>query len=84
MVMEICHLTLYSYNGYGAFVLDFLSEVVEGVSQLVITYVLLFLANGWTVVQHEKKPSKFEDPSIVSSRAFSSIVYSQTALPLPL
>lgn len=74
MVLEIIHLTLYSYNGYGSFVCDFFSDLIEGVSQLIITYVLLFIANGWTVIQPEKQPGKFEEPSIVSvvlNRVFS-------------
>ena len=48
---EIMHLWYYSSNGYGVFAFDFLSEILEGVSQIMIAYLLIAFACGWTIIE---------------------------------
>eukprot|EP01062_Namystynia_karyoxenos_P031296 TRINITY_DN23225_c0_g1_i1.p1 TRINITY_DN23225_c0_g1~~TRINITY_DN23225_c0_g1_i1.p1 ORF type:complete len:533 (+),score=198.86 TRINITY_DN23225_c0_g1_i1:126-1601(+) len=50
---ELLHQWLYSLNGRGLFLLDYLSEVSEGLSALVISFVLICMACGWTLVDDE-------------------------------
>ena len=47
---ELIHLYAYKHNGYGVFLCDFISEVLEGLSQTLIAFVLICLASGWTLV----------------------------------
>eukprot|EP00756_Hemistasia_phaeocysticola_P066710 Hpha_TRINITY_DN9441_c0_g1::TRINITY_DN9441_c0_g1_i1::g.139296::m.139296 len=51
--VELLHQWLYSLNGVGFFVFDFASELMEGLSALVISFVLICLACGWTLVDDE-------------------------------
>jgi hypothetical protein len=51
ILFEILHLWWYGYNGTGLFVLDFTSEVLEGIAQTALAYLLLAFAGGWTLVE---------------------------------
>jgi hypothetical protein len=42
-----------SQNGFGSFLMDFVSELSEGLSSLLISFVLICLACGWTLVESE-------------------------------
>jgi len=57
MLLEMLHLYAYSGNGYGVFIFDFFSEFMEGLSQLIISFTLLCLANGWTLVDLSRRPA---------------------------
>jgi hypothetical protein len=52
---ELCHLFVYRQDGkglrfrYTLFAADFFSEVMQGLSELVISVVLLAIASGWTL-----------------------------------
>mmetsp|Transcript_19478 Transcript_19478/g.55704 ORF Transcript_19478/g.55704 Transcript_19478/m.55704 type:complete len:482 (+) Transcript_19478:122-1567(+) len=48
---ELGHLFVYKSNGTGIFILDLLSEMFEGFSQTIISFVLICLASGWTLVE---------------------------------
>ena len=50
ILFELLHLWWYGYNGTGLFAFDFISEVLEGVSQTALTYLLLAFAGGWSLV----------------------------------
>jgi len=50
---ELVHQWFYSLNGSGFFLADFASEFLEGFSALVISFVLICLACGWTLVDDE-------------------------------
>ncbi|GBG28242.1 Integral membrane protein GPR180 [Hondaea fermentalgiana] len=56
MVLEIIHLFSYSYNGHGVFVFDLMSESTEALSQLIMSFLLLCLGNGWTLVDFSRRP----------------------------
>lgn len=53
---ELCHLAVYMSNGkglrwrYSWFPLDFYSEVWQGLSELLIQFMLISLAFGWTII----------------------------------
>mmetsp|Transcript_24440 Transcript_24440/g.29855 ORF Transcript_24440/g.29855 Transcript_24440/m.29855 type:complete len:491 (-) Transcript_24440:134-1606(-) len=49
IVFELIHQVLYNRNGYGIWFFDFLSELIEGFGQNLISYILISLANGWTL-----------------------------------
>eukprot|EP00516_Mucochytrium_quahogii_P013667 CAMPEP_0203799616 /NCGR_PEP_ID=MMETSP0100_2-20121128/10014_1 /ASSEMBLY_ACC=CAM_ASM_000210 /TAXON_ID=96639 /ORGANISM=" , Strain NY0313808BC1" /LENGTH=486 /DNA_ID=CAMNT_0050705515 /DNA_START=86 /DNA_END=1543 /DNA_ORIENTATION=- len=66
MVFEIMHLWVYAGNGYGVFVFDFFSDSFEGISTLIISFALLCLANGWTLVDFSKRPGG-KKPSVLQS-----------------
>ena len=51
LVFELVHQLIYSLNGRGVFILDFLSELSEGICALIISFVLICLASGWTLVE---------------------------------
>jgi len=51
ILFEILHLWRYGYNGTGFFALDFFSEVLEGIAQTVLAYLLLAFASGWTLIE---------------------------------
>mmetsp|Transcript_19884 Transcript_19884/g.38995 ORF Transcript_19884/g.38995 Transcript_19884/m.38995 type:complete len:240 (+) Transcript_19884:34-753(+) len=55
MVLEIFHLAAYSYNGSGVFMFDLFSESFEGFSQLIMSFTLLCLGNGWTLVDFSRR-----------------------------
>jgi hypothetical protein len=40
-------------NGVGSYIFDFIAELAEGLSSLVISFVLICLACGWTLVESE-------------------------------
>ena len=48
---ELVHLWRYAYNGWGWFAFDFLSEIFEGLSQTLLSYILVALACGWSLVE---------------------------------
>ncbi|KAJ9450321.1 hypothetical protein DIPPA_26028 [Diplonema papillatum] len=53
LLMELMHLFIYSINGRGIWILDFASEITEGFCSLIISFVLICLACGWTLVDEE-------------------------------
>jgi hypothetical protein len=55
---ELVHLWFYKHNGSGLFVADLSSELLEGLSQSVISFVLICLASGWTLVDSEADDSR--------------------------
>lgn len=55
---ELGHLWRYKYNGFGMAALDYLSEILEGLSQTLISFVLICLASGWTLVETESDSSR--------------------------
>ena len=56
LALEFMHITVYSYNGKGLrwrhtfFAADFAAEVLQGMSEYVTEFVLLFLVCGWTTL----------------------------------
>ena len=58
LTCEIIHLWRFMSNGYGSFFMDFLSELSEGLASLVISFVLICLACGWTLVETEADERK--------------------------
>eukprot|EP01064_Diplonema_japonicum_P000353 TRINITY_DN10246_c0_g1_i1.p1 TRINITY_DN10246_c0_g1~~TRINITY_DN10246_c0_g1_i1.p1 ORF type:complete len:490 (+),score=90.58 TRINITY_DN10246_c0_g1_i1:87-1556(+) len=58
IVLELLHLLVYTLNGRGVFILDFTSELLEGCCALVISFVLICLACGWTLVEEEADSKK--------------------------
>ena len=58
LLFEMIHLFLVSMSGSSVFMIDFLSELMEGVSGLVISFVLICLACGWTLVEEEADTKK--------------------------
>jgi hypothetical protein len=58
LTCEIIHLWRYMGNGQGSFFMDFVSELLEGLSSLVISFVLICLASGWTLVETEADDRK--------------------------
>jgi len=53
LTFELLHLQVYKLNGIGIWVFDLMSEFCDGVSQLVVAFVLICLASGWTLVEYE-------------------------------
>jgi hypothetical protein len=51
ILFEILHLWWYGSNGTGLFLLDFFSEVLEGIAQTSVAYLLLAFAGGWTLIE---------------------------------
>lgn len=76
--LELLHLWRYESDGLGLrfrytwFAADFLSEVCQGFSELVIFYVLLALANGWTIVDAPSGGLGTKKDMFQSFRRFSS------------
>jgi hypothetical protein len=58
LTCEIIHLWRYMGNGVGSFFMDFVSELLEGLSSMVISFVLICLASGWTLVETEADDRK--------------------------
>ena len=58
LTCEIVHLWRYMGNGVGSFFMDFVSELLEGLSSMVISFVLICLASGWTLVETEADDRK--------------------------
>ena len=50
---ELLHLSVYKNNGKGIWICDLFSEIFDGASQLVVAFVLICLASGWTLVEYE-------------------------------
>lgn len=46
---EVIHIWLYAYNGKGAVVLDVFYQVLEVLSSILITILLIIIASGWTL-----------------------------------
>lgn len=65
IILEVLHQVTYRSNGYGIWIFDFTSEIFEGVSQTLISFVLLCIGNGWTI-QKRKVRNKY-DPSIMEA-----------------
>mmetsp|Transcript_17908 Transcript_17908/g.31654 ORF Transcript_17908/g.31654 Transcript_17908/m.31654 type:complete len:480 (+) Transcript_17908:243-1682(+) len=55
---ELGHLYAYKFNGTGVFTLDLLSEIFEGLSQTLISFVLICLGSGWTLVETSSDQSR--------------------------
>jgi hypothetical protein len=53
VMFELVHLVLYRYDGDGSFFFDFGSEILEGLSSMLISFILICLASGWTLVDTE-------------------------------
>jgi hypothetical protein len=65
MALEIVHLWFYAGNGRGVFVCDFFSEFFEGFSQLIISFALLSLGNGWTLVDFSRRAPGGSSPGVL-------------------
>mmetsp|Transcript_4153 Transcript_4153/g.15198 ORF Transcript_4153/g.15198 Transcript_4153/m.15198 type:complete len:586 (-) Transcript_4153:1290-3047(-) len=56
LALELMHITVYSFNGKGLrwrhsyFAADFAAEVLQGMSEYITEFVLLFLVCGWTTL----------------------------------
>jgi hypothetical protein len=65
ILCEFAHLCMYALNGHGLrfryswLPLDFMSEVLRGVSEILTSFTLICLASGWTLGVEE---SKGKDP----------------------
>lgn len=46
--LEMIHLWAFSYNGNGVIVFDIISKVIQAFSEVIMSGLLLLLANGWT------------------------------------
>mmetsp|Transcript_4104 Transcript_4104/g.8858 ORF Transcript_4104/g.8858 Transcript_4104/m.8858 type:complete len:489 (-) Transcript_4104:327-1793(-) len=55
---ELSHLEVYKHNGYGVHIFDLASEIFEGLSQTVISFVLICLASGWTLIETSADDSR--------------------------
>jgi hypothetical protein len=49
LLLQCVHIWVYSYNGHGLIVVDFLSQALEVLSQLVLTVLLILVSSGWTL-----------------------------------
>ena len=49
ILLQVLHLWTYSYNGYGIVIFDVLSKVIQGLSETIISMLLILLACGWKV-----------------------------------
>ncbi len=58
MFLELVHLWRYRSDGFGFFIADFSSEIFEGISQTMISFVLICLASGWTLIEAEADESR--------------------------
>lgn len=58
LLMECIHLYRYKKNGYGLKFFDYSSEILEGLSQTTIAFVLICLASGWTLVDNDVTTAK--------------------------
>ena len=47
--LELWHLLLYSQNGHGNFVLDFLSQASGVFSQFIIVLLVILISSGWSI-----------------------------------
>ena len=56
---EVIHLWLYSYNGYGFIAFDLLHQLLEVLSYIIVSILLILIASGWTL-----KYRDFPDPDI--------------------
>ena len=60
LLFQSLHLLLYTYNGYGITVVDFLSMLFHAISQLIITILLILISTGWTLKFREfPAPEKY-------------------------
>ena len=56
LMFELMHITVFSLNGkglrwrYSWFAADFMSEMLQGASEFIVEFVLLFLVCGWTTL----------------------------------
>ena len=55
---ELVHLWFYKSNGVGLLGADLLSEMLEGLSQTTISFVLICLASGWTLVDVDEDAAR--------------------------
>jgi len=55
---ELIHLWFYKSNGQGLYSADLLSELSEGLSQTMISFVLICLASGWTLVDYDEDAAR--------------------------
>ena len=58
LLFEELHLVATVLSGRGVFAIDFLSELLEGMSCLVLSFVLICLACGWTLVEEDADAKK--------------------------
>ena len=49
ILFEVIHLWIYSYNGKGIMLLELLYQSLELVSSIIVTVLLILIANGWTL-----------------------------------
>jgi hypothetical protein len=49
LLLESLHLWVYSYNGRGVVVIDFLAQALEVVSHLTLTLIFILMSSGWTL-----------------------------------
>jgi len=49
--LESMHLTLIEVYGAGSFLMDTVAEICEGLATLLISFILICLASGWTLVE---------------------------------
>lgn len=53
VLVESLHLWVYSYNGRGLIVLDFMAQAFEVLSQLTLTVMMILISSGWTLKYRE-------------------------------
>lgn len=53
LMCKLVHMWSYSNNGIGYVVLDVTSNVMQGVSEVIISLLLIFLASGWKLTFEE-------------------------------
>lgn len=53
LLMECLHLWVYSYNGRGLIVLDFMAQALEVISQLTLSVIFILVSSGWTLKYRE-------------------------------
>jgi len=70
----------YEYNGQGMFLFDFLSEVLESLSQLLLAYLLMALANGWSIVQGTMNKDSALNPDALGSDSLATTILFALAL----
>lgn len=49
ILCEVIHIWVYAYNGYGIVVFDVFYQVLEVLSSIIVTILLIIIASGWTL-----------------------------------
>mmetsp|Transcript_47357 Transcript_47357/g.34653 ORF Transcript_47357/g.34653 Transcript_47357/m.34653 type:complete len:276 (+) Transcript_47357:488-1315(+) len=60
IVFQLVNEAIYSYNGKGFFLFEIISNVQQIASQIVMAFLLLMLAWGWTITKHKLDSNDLE------------------------